>query len=138
MNKELQSKSLFAPAHAAFWEAKADQYLQGIEESRSRLLEAFIGYVIKDWVQDVNASLNAQASDVVVQQILCCWDSFEDYDQWLLRSMLHPQAIIRQIQQMYFRNESEIKRLLGDDNCSYVNDFSADFYYCNGIDVPRA
>lgn len=136
MNNKLQTKSLFAAAHAAFWDARADEYLKDIERSRSSIIDAFVGYVIKDWVEDVNRSLNAQASDVVVQQIIGCWDSFANYDQWLLRSMLHPQAIIQQIQQIYFRNESEIKQLLGDDDPSYVNDFSADFYFCNGIDIP--
>lgn len=50
--------------------------------------------------------------------------------------MLYPREIIQQIEKMYFKNQDEIIALLGDNDPSYISDFSADFYYCNGIDVP--
>ena len=69
-------------------------------------------------------------------QITGCWDSYEKYDQWLLRSMLYPKKIIKQVKKIYEQNAEEITRLLGDDDPSYVADFSADFLSSNGINVP--
>ena len=136
---ETQTKSLFAKAHEAFWDAKAEQYideaLNGFDREEN-IKNAFIGYVLNDWLWDINFSLNGQANEVFDQQVRDIWDSYEKYDQWLLRSMLYPERIIEQIEKIFNRNRAEIIRLLGDDDPSYVNDFSADFYYCNGIDVP--
>lgn len=131
---ETQTKSLFAKAHEAFWDAKAEQYIDEALNGFNReenIKNAFIGYVLMDWVYDVNTELINLPG-----QITGCWDSYEKYDQWLLRSMLYPERIIEQIEKIFNRNRAEIIRLLGDDDPSYINDFSADFYYCNGIDVP--
>lgn len=50
--------------------------------------------------------------------------------------MLHPKKIIKQVKKIYKQNAEEITRLLGDDDPSYVTDFSADFLFTNGINVP--
>ena len=130
INMKIRATSLYAPAQRAFWHAKAKEYLKDVENQTS-LINAFVGYVIDDWIADINTELINQP-----EIIIATWDSFEKYDLWLLRSMLYPREIIRQIEKMYFKNQDEIIALLGDNDPSYISDFSADFYYCNGIDVP--
>lgn len=125
-----QTQSVYAATHQAFWEAISDTYLVGAEHGSVK--NAFIGYVIRDWVNDINFELVTMLPD----QIIACWDSYENYDKWLLRSMVHSEEIIEQIEQMYYDNEEEVLEELGDNDPSYVNDFSADFYYTKGINVP--
>lgn len=141
MNKmKTQTKSLFAKAHEAFWDAKAEKFidesLNGFDREEN-IKNAFIGYVLNDWLWDINISLNGQANEVFDQQVRDIWGSYEEYDQWLLSSMLHPKKIIKQVKKIYKQNAEEITRLLGDDDPSYVTDFSADFLFTNGINVPN-
>lgn len=125
----MKTKSLHAKTHQVFWEAIASKYLENVEHGHIK--DAFIGYVILDWVNDINTELINQP-----EEILNIWYSFEQYDKWLLRSMLNPERIIKQIEIIYYENQKEIIEALGNDDPSYVNDFSVDFYLNNGIDVP--
>ncbi|NME22810.1 hypothetical protein HF865_08940 [Lactobacillus reuteri] len=56
-----QTKSLFAKAHVAFWDAKSEKFidksLNGFDREEN-IKNAFIGYVLKDWLWDINISLN--------------------------------------------------------------------------------
>lgn len=124
-----QAQSLYVITHEAFWNAIADQYLVDVEHGKVK--DAFIGYAIKDWVNDVNTEMSWDT-----EELIKTWGSFQEYDQWLLRSMLHREEIIHQFVKMFHDNKDEIKEMLGDDDPSYINDFSADFYYTTGIDVP--
>lgn len=134
-----QTKSLFAKAHVAFWDAKSEKFidksLNGFDREEN-IKNAFIGYVLKDWLWDINISLNWQANEVCDQQVPDIWGSYEKYDEWLLSSMLHPKKIIKQVKKIYKQNAEEITQILGDDDPSYVADFSADFLSSNGINVP--
>lgn len=130
MATQIKSKSVYATTHQAFWEAIANTYLT--DAKHRSVKNVFIGYVILDWVNDVNFELVT----MLPEQIIGCWDSYENYDKWLLRSMLHRQEVIEQIEKMYYDNEEEILEELGDNDPSYVDDFSADFYYTKGINVP--
>ena len=82
-----QTKSLFAKAHEAFWDAKAEKFidesLNGFDREEN-IKNAFIGYVLNDWLWDINFSLNGQANEVFDQQVRDIWGSYEEYDQWLL------------------------------------------------------
>ena len=69
---ETQTKSLFAKAHEAFWDAKAEKFID-------------------------------------------------------------KKKIIKRIKKIYKNNKAEIIEELGQNDPSYVNDISADFYYSNGI-----
>lgn len=126
---ETQTKSLYADTHRAFWEKVAYKYLNNVE-SRT-IKDAFIGYVILDWINDVNTELTVMHG--LKNMIPDNWGSYENYDQWLLQSMIDKKKIIKQIKKIYKKNKAEIIEVLGHDDPSYVNDISADFYYCNGI-----
>lgn len=126
---EKQTKSLYAKVHQDFWRKIALQYLENIEKGTVK--NAFIGYVILDWVNDVNIELTELKG--LENVIIDNWGSYEKYDQWLLQSMIDKKKIIKQIKKIYKKNKAEIVEALGQDDPSYVNDFSADFYYCNGI-----
>ena len=127
------NKSLYAQTHRAFWEAVASKYLENVEHGTVK--DAFIGYTILDWVNDVNTELTVMHG--LEKAIPETWGSYEKYDQWLLESMIHKKNIINQIKQIYKRNKSTVKAALGSDDPSYVNDLTADYYYCNGISVPN-
>lgn len=127
------NKSLYAQTHRAFWEAVASKYLENVEHGTVK--DAFIGYTILDWVNDVNTELTVMHG--LEKAIPETWGSYEKYDQWLLQSMIYKKNIINQIKQIYKRNKSEIKADLGSDDPSYVNDLTADYYYRNGISVPN-
>lgn len=136
---ETQTKSLFAKAHEAFWDAKAEKYIDAALNgfnSEENIKNAFIGYVLNDWLWDINISLNGQANEAFDQQIRDIWGSYEEYDQWLLSSMLHPKKIIKQVKKIYKQNAEEIKELLGTDEVEFISDFSYDFLSTNGINVP--
>lgn len=105
------------------------QYLENIEKGTVK--NAFIGYVILDWVNDVNIELTELKG--LENVIIDNWGSYEKYDQWLLQSMIDKKKVIQEIKKIYKKNKAEIIEALGQDDPSYVNDFSADFYYCNGI-----
>lgn len=122
---ETQTTSLYAKAHRAFWEKIATQYLKNVENGTAK--NAFIGYVILDWVNDVNTELTEMHG--LENEIPANWGSYEKYDQWLLQSMIDKKKIIKAIKKLYKQNKKEILEALGDDNPSYVNDISADFYY---------
>lgn len=126
------NKSLYAQTHRAFLEAVANKYLENVEHGTVK--DAFIGYTILDWVNDVNTELTVMHG--LEKAIPEMWGSYEKYDQWLLQSMIYKKNIINQIKQIYKRNKSEIKADLGSDDPSYVSDLTADYYYCNGINVP--
>ena len=102
------NKSLYAQTHRAFWEAVASKYLENVEHGTVKGLE---------------------------DQIPKIWRGYQEYDQWLLKTMIHKKQIIDQIKRIYKRNKSEIITELGDDDPSYVNDFSADYYFENGIGI---
>lgn len=126
----VQTKSLYAEAHRAFWEKVAYKYLNNVESGTVK--DAFVGYVILDWVNDVNTELTELhgLENVIPDN----WGSHENYDQWLLQSMIDKKKIIKRIKKIYKENKADIIKELGQNDPSYVNDFSADFYYCNGID----
>lgn len=126
---EKQTKSLYAKVHQDFWRKIALQYLENIEKGTVK--NAFIGYVILDWVNDVNIELTELKG--LENVIIDNWGSYEKYDQWLLQSMIDKKKVIKEIKKIYKKNKAEIIEELGQDDPSYVNDFSADFYYCNGI-----
>lgn len=136
---ETQTQSLFAKAHETFWNAKAEEFidksLNGADREEN-IKNAFIGHVLNDWLWEINISLNEQANEDFDQQIRDIWSSYEEYDQWLLRSMLHPKKIIKQVKKIYKQNAEEIKELLGADEPEYVSDFTYDFLSTNGIKVP--
>ena len=126
------NKSLYAQTHRAFWEAVASKYLENVEHGTVK--DAFIGYTILDWLNDVNDELTVMPGlENVIPET---WGSYQKYDQWLLESMIHKKNIINQIKQIYKRNKSAVKAALGSDDPSYVNDLTADYYYSNGINVP--
>lgn len=125
------NKSLYAQTHRAFWEAVASKYLENVEHGTVK--KAFIGYVILDWVNDINTELTEMKG--LEDQIPKIWGGYQEYDQWLLKTMIHKKQIIDQIKRIYKRNKSEIITELGDDDPSYVNDFSADYYFENGIGI---
>lgn len=135
---EEQRQSLFAKAHDAFWTAKADEFIDksinGVDHEEN-IRNAFIGHLLNDWLWDINTSLNEQANESFDRQIRGIWGSYEEYDQWLMRSMLHPKKIIKQVKKIYKRNAKEIK-----DSCNgdpdVVSDFTYDFLSTNGIEVP--
>lgn len=139
METQAQTKSLFAKAHEAFWDAKVEKFIDksmnGLDREEN-IKNAFIGHVLNDWLWDINVSLNEQANEVFGQQVQDIWGSYEEYDQWLLSSMLHSKKIIKQVKKIYKQNAGKITRLLGDDNPCYVSDFSADFLSTYGINVP--
>ena len=124
-----QTKSLYANAHRAFWAKVAYKYLKDVENGTIK--DAFIGYVILDWVNDVNIELTELKG--LENVIIDNWGSYEKYDQWLLQSMIDKKKVIKEIKKIYKKNKAEIIEELGDDNPSYINDISADYYYCNGI-----
>ena len=124
---EKQTKSLYANAHRAFWQKVAYKYLKNVENGTIK--DAFIGYVILDWVNDVNTELTELhgLENVIPDN----WGSYENYDQ--LQSIIDKKKIIKQIKKIYKNNKAEIIEELGQNDPSYVNDISADFYYSNGI-----
>ena len=102
------NKSLYAQTHRAFWEAVASKYLENVEHGTVK--DAFIGYTILDWVNDVNTELTVMHG--LEKAIPETWGSYEKYDQWLLQSMIYKKNIIIHYQMkmnnLFKENKKEI------------------------------
>lgn len=116
-----------AETHCDFWSLIAERY-----KAKRTVKGVFIGNVIMDWLYDTNYSLGCLYAETVLET----WVTAEQYDKWLLSSMLNYKDIIKQIKTIYNEHADEIKATLGDGELDEINDFSADYYFAFGIGVP--
>lgn len=121
-------ESHYALAHQLFWTAMADRY-----RAKQTIKSVFIADVIMDWLFDVNITLDSLDETTV----LMTWGTPADYDRALLDSLLHPNAYLRGIKDLYRQHKKEIKAELGDRPLVEINDFSNDYYLAYGF-TPRA
>lgn len=120
---------------AQVWSRISDYYL-----AQDSIESAFIGYIIADWLYDTNFYMNTNKTTINQDELneLRLWATQDpnesneqvvsDYVQWLTDSMLHPDAILNEIKQVYHANKAEIKHQLGNHPVSYINEFSDDYY----------
>ena len=108
-----------------FWSKIADDYF-----AKKTMKGAFVKFVIMDWLWDINFAMDEQSMNEEM-------GGKKEYINYLKSSMLNKKEIIRQVETMYDNDADEIKRRLDNGELDYINDFSHEYYYANGIAVPE-
>lgn len=108
-----------------FWDKIANDYL-----AKKTMKGAFVRCVIMDWLYDINFAMTEKTMNDEM-------GGEKEYLNYLKSSMVYKKEIIRQIESMYDNDEDGIKKRLANGELDYINDFSHEYYYDEGISVPE-